>query len=454
MNLRALLAGAGESWESGVVRTLQAPGSPVTLVRRCVDVADAVATAASGQADVVLLGRDLPGVDVDAVSRLRHDGVVPVLLHATPGPDTTALAALGERARRLGVPLLDCSTPDLAGRLLAAVTADRSTAGRSPAGRSTAGSGDRTALGSNGLDGGPGRVPSSLDGMPATGLPTSPGQLVAVWGPTGAPGRSTVALNLAVEAATLGTRTLLIDADVYGGAIAPMLAVLDEVSGLLAAARAANVGALDRAALLGHARLVTAGLSVLTGLPRADRWPQLRPGAFAAVLAAARLCADLVVVDCGFSLESDEELVFDVAAPRRNGATLQALEDADIVLAVGAADPVGLMRLARGVVDLAEAVPGADVRVVVNRVRPSLGWSTEEVTATVQRFTGLPPSAFLPVDVTGLDRALVTGRTLRDAAPESPLRRELQLLAGDLLQVTVRDRRGRRLAHRVPGRTL
>lgn len=441
MNLRALLAGAGESWESGVVRTLQAPGSPVTLVRRCVDVADAVATAASGQADVVLLGRDLPGVDIDAVSRLRHDGVLPVLLHATPGPDTTALAALGERARRLGVPLLDCSTPDLAGRLLAAVTADRSTAG----------SGDRTALG---LDGGPVRVPSSLDGMPATGLPTSPGQLVAVWGPTGAPGRSTVALNLAVEAATLGTRTLLIDADVYGGAIAPMLAVLDEVSGLLAAARAANVGALDRAALLGHARLVTAGLSVLTGLPRADRWPQLRPGAFAAVLAAARLCADLVVVDCGFSLESDEELVFDVAAPRRNGATLQALEDADVVLAVGAADPVGLMRLARGVVDLAEAVPGADVRVVVNRVRPSLGWSTEEVTATVQRFTGLLPSAFLPVDVTGLDRALVTGRTLRDAAPESPLRRELQLLAGDLLQVTVRDRRGRRLAHRVPGRTL
>lgn len=441
MNLRALLAGAGESWESGVVRTLQAPGSPVTLVRRCVDVADAVATAASGQADVVLLGRDLPGVDVDAVSRLRHDGVLPVLLHATSGPDTTALAALGERARRLGVPLLDCSTPDLAGRLLAAVTADRSTAG----------SGDRTALG---LDGGRARVPSSLDGMPATGLPTSPGQLVAVWGPTGAPGRSTVALNLAVEAATLGTRTLLIDADVYGGAIAPMLAVLDEVSGLLAAARAANVGALDRAALLGHARLVTAGLSVLTGLPRADRWPQLRPGAFAAVLAAARLCADLVVVDCGFSLESDEELVFDVAAPRRNGATLQALEDADVVLAVGAADPVGLMRLARGVVDLAEAVPGADVRVVVNRVRPSLGWSTEEVTATVQRFTGLLPSAFLPVDVTGLDRALVTGRTLRDAAPESPLRRELQLLAGDLLQVTVRDRRGRRLAHRVPGRTL
>lgn len=436
MSLRALLAGAGEPWESGVVRTLQAPGSPVTLVRRCVDVADAVATAASGQADVVLLGRDLPGVDVDAVTRLRADGVLPLLLHATPPSDSATLAALETRAHRLDVPLLECTAADLADRVLAAVATDRATA-------AAVGAADTDRRDTAG-----GEAPSA-PGTPADHRGASrPGQLVAVWGPTGGPGRSTVSLNLAAEAAALGTRTLLVDADVYGGTIAPMLAVLDEVSGLLAAARAANVGALDEAALLGHARLVTAGFSVLTGLPRADRWPQLRPGAFAAVLAAARRCADLVVVDCGFSLETDEELVFDVAAPRRNGATLQALEDADVVLAVGAADPVGLMRLARGVVDLTELVPGADVRVVVNRVRPSLGWSNEEVTATVHRFTGLRPSAFLPVDAAGLDRALVTGRTLRDSAPESPLGRELKMLAGELLHVTVRDRRGRRLVRK------
>ena len=34
--------------------------------------------------------------------------------------------------------------------------------------------------------------------------------------------------------------TLLVDADVYGGTIAPMLGLLDESSGLLAATRAAN----------------------------------------------------------------------------------------------------------------------------------------------------------------------------------------------------------------------
>jgi len=35
------------------------------------------------------------------------------------------------------------------------------------------------------------------------------------------------------------------------------------------------------------------------------------------------------VVDCGFSLEQDEELSFDTAAPRRNGATLATLLAAD-----------------------------------------------------------------------------------------------------------------------------
>jgi Flp pilus assembly CpaE family ATPase len=88
------------------------------------------------------------------------------------------------------------------------------------------------------------------------------------------------------------------------------------------------------------------------------------------------------------------------------------------------------------------------VRVVVNRVRPSLGWSTGEVTMTVERFTGLRPVAFLPVDTAALDRALVTGRTLLNTAAESPLRRELQLLAGELLHVVVRDRRGRRLVRK------
>jgi Mrp family chromosome partitioning ATPase len=44
--------------------------------------------------------------------------------------------------------------------------------------------------------------------------------LAAVWGPKGGPGRTTVAVNLAFEAAAAGGEVLLVDADTYGGAVA------------------------------------------------------------------------------------------------------------------------------------------------------------------------------------------------------------------------------------------
>ena len=74
-------------------------------------------------------------------------------------------------------------------------------------------------------------------------------------------------------------------------------------------------------------------------------------------MGAGQGLAELTVVDCGFCLEQDEELSFDTAAPRRNGATLTTIEQADLVVAVGSADPVGLQRLVRGLSDLREAVP-------------------------------------------------------------------------------------------------
>ncbi len=269
--------------------------------------------------------------------------------------------------------------------------------------------------------------------------------MVAVWGPTGAPGRSTVAIGLAAELAELGHPTMLVDADVYGGAVAQHLAILDDVSGLLAAARNAKVGALDPSALAAHCRQ-TGGLRILTGLPRPDRWPELSPAAMSAVLVAARATVDYVVVDCGFSLESEEELMFDTAAPRRNGATLCVLEQADRVLAVGAADPVGLSRLARGVVDLTASLPWCEPSIVVNRMRPSLGWSAAEATAMIERFTGRGPAVVLPEDRAGCDKALVRGQTLAECAPGSALRAGLRAMAADLAGAhdRVPSRQGRR----------
>jgi len=405
--MQVLLAAADEPWETVVVRALQQPGSGMTLVRRCMDVADAIATAASGQADAVLLSAGLRGLDTDVLARLADAGAEPVVVI---DPDDTSTA---NRLARMGATsVLSWREVSELPQLVTTRVASRHNGATPPA---------QAAADESGFT-------SVADDAPL-------GRLVTVWGPTGAPGRSTIALGLAAACSEHGLPTLLVDADVYGGAISPMLAILDEISGLLAAARLANTGSLDLPALHRQVRELGPTLRVLTGLPRADRWTQLRPGALAQILHTARQMAPLVIVDCGFSLEQDEELSYDTAAPRRNGATLLALEQADLILAVGSADPVGLTRLARGVLDLGDAVPGADTALVVNRVRPSLGWSREDIADLLHRFTGRTPVAYLPEDRSAVDRALVEGKTLVESAPRAPLTRALDALAAQVAPV-------------------
>ena len=177
---------------------------------------------------------------------------------------------------------------------------------------------------------------------------------------------------LAAELAALGCDTLLVDADVYGGVVGQLLGLLDESPGLAAACRLANNGALDVDGSRGPG---AAGVARPAG---AHRHQPGRPVAGAAARVAGGRCsswrvaiAQVTVVDCGFALEQDEELSYDTMAPRRNGATVAVLEQADVVLAVGSADPVGLQRLVRGLAELKERAPAAEPQVVVNRLRRS-----------------------------------------------------------------------------------
>jgi Flp pilus assembly CpaE family ATPase len=228
--------------------------------------------------------------------------------------------------------------------------------------------------------------------------------------------------------------------------VAQVLGLLDESPGLAGAARLASAGDLDAAALVRLAWAVRPQLRVLTGAARADRWPELRPRAVAAVLEEARHLADLVVVDCSFCLEEDEELSFDSAAPRRNGATLAALEAADTVLCVSGADPVALQRSVRALGELRDALPEVRPVVVVNQVRkgPVPGDPREEIAAALTRFAGVDARFFLPADRRATDAALAAGRTLAEVAAGSPLRSALRALAVATTGVTEPAGRRRR----------
>ncbi len=412
MSVPVVTAVTDSGWEARLIAALERTPAGVRVVRRCVDVADLLTVAGTATARVALVSADLRRLDADTVVRLAAAGISTV--GVAPAGDTDAEA----RLRRLGAD--EVVTTDADAVVVAAALGRAAAATpRPPVDYARAAAAGAAA-----------EAPPA----PAPSEPGPDGRLIAVWGPTGAPGRTTVAVGVAAEAAALGARTLLVDCDTYGGVVAQVLGLLDESAGLAAAARLATHGSLGGSALAGLALEVSPGLRVLTGVARADRWPELRASAVRAVLALARSLADVVVVDCGFCLEQDEELAFDTAAPRRNGATLAAVAEADEVLAVGAADPVGVHRLVRGLAELRGAAGDVAVRVVLNRVRRGVveGDPERELGAALQRYAGVAGTAFVPYDRAACDAALAAGRTLAEAAPGSPARRALRALAAEV----------------------
>ena len=424
MSVPVLTAVTDPRWEADIVAAL-ARDEAVRVVRRCVDLADLLAAAAAGLARAVLLSADLRRLDRDALTRLAVAGVAVVAL-VPPGDDDA-----DRRLRQLGVGQVlpaNAGPAEVSAALVAAI------------GAADAGGHDyadpRSVL------------PAAVDAEPVEDLAVGPGagRVVSVWGPTGAPGRTSVAVGLAAELAELGIPTLLVDADVYGGVVAQLLGLLDEAPGVAAACRLANSGTLDLPALAELAVQVRPNLRVLTGIARAERWPELRPSALEVVLAMARSLAGYVVVDCGFGLERDEELSYDTAAPRRNGATLAALDAADTVVAVAAGDPVGLQRYVRALGELADAIPGRVPITVVNRVRAAAiggGDAAAEISAALARYAGVTDVRFIPLDVSSYDAALAAGRTLPEIAPNSPARQALQSLAASLTGTPQASRRRR-----------
>jgi len=384
---------------------------PVSVVRRCSELAELFAACQSGLARAAVVAEGSEELTASLVDRLSAVGVAVLALTDSPA-EMARLQGIGVAAELRAV---DAET--LAARISGAVA-------------QLSGAGPHSRRAADGPFADPGMRTSS-DRPGSTPAPAGTGQLIAVWGPAGSPGRTLVAANIAGELAAEGKTVLLVDADSYGASVAAMLGLLDEAAGLAQACRLADQGRLDADALLRIATPVAcrAGtFRVLTGITRAERWTELRTAALSLVLERAREVAEATVVDTGFCLEAEEELGFDTMAPRRNAATLRILEMADTVLAVGAADSIGVPRLVRGLAELKTAVPQASVKVVMNKVRASaVGRSPErQLREAWHRYgpaTAL--SAFLPADPAAADAALLSGSLLLETAPDSALRKAI-----------------------------
>ncbi|WP_174776529.1 AAA family ATPase [Cryobacterium mannosilyticum] len=295
------------------------------------------------------------------------------------------------------------------------------------------------------------RAGTARGGTARTGTART-GTVIAVWGPAGSPGRTTLAINIAAEIAAAGHTVVLADIDTYSGSVAPTLGMLDEAPGFAAACRLAGSDSLTRSELERIAQRYASpsgAFWVLTGIGRPSRWPELSGERVTRTIDALRHWVDYVVLDTGFSLESDEEISSDLFAPRRNAATLAGLRECDHVVACGLADPVGMSRFLRAWVDLAEVITTDRVSVVMNRVRSSaVGLDPRgQVVQALRRFGGIESAVLVPQDQQGTDAAVLAGRTLRDAAPKSPARvRIRRFVRAELLPVPAQvptRRRGR-----------
>ncbi len=382
--LRIFVLAGGAEWEVPLLTCLELSSS-LTLVRRCIDVADLLAASATDHADIALVDPSIRGLDLDVVDRLTADGLT--------------IWAVGGDGARLGLEFqISGEEVTLIEQRLLDSRAHMSTQYGHPD------------------DVGPARDTADVRGS-----------VTAIWGPTGSPGRSTMALALAACHGRSGESTLLVDADTRSAALAQMLAILDDVSGVMATCRDVNLGRNRR--IDEHLLRVLPNLDVLTGIPRPDLWHHVKPNSFSRVLAQARETHQQIVVDCGMEFSFEDALV-----PAVGDLASRVLAEADLMILVARPDPISIARMLRASQETAELVN--ERAFVVNGMRSSTPWGEQQIADMIFHVTGERPIAFLPFDAEVCDRALLKGEPVTEIAPDSALAVKLTELA-DMIRSTV-----------------
>ena len=197
-----------------------------------------------------------------------------------------------------------------------------------------------------------------------------PGRVVAVFGPKGGVGRTTLAVNLAVAAATeLGQRTCLVDASFQFGDVGVLLNLNPKNKSIADVIPELEHGDLEslETFVINH----SAGIRVLLAPPSPEMAELITPAGAKAMVEALRLDNDLVVIDCMSSF---------------NDTTLAILDQADIVLTMLSLEITSIKNI-RLFLEVAEQLGyGSDkVRLVLNRADSSLGIRVADVEHSIGR---------------------------------------------------------------------
>jgi pilus assembly protein CpaE len=197
-----------------------------------------------------------------------------------------------------------------------------------------------------------------------------PGLVVAVFSPKGGVGRTTLAVNLAVAAASeLGKRVAIMDGSFQFGDVGVLLNLNPRGKSIADLIPELDAGELDSidTFLIEH----TAGIRVLLAPPTPETAEMITAAGVKKVLESLRMNHDLVVVDCTAFF---------------NDTTLAILDSADIILTMLSLEITSIknMRLFLEVADQLGYESGK-VRLVLNRADSALGIRVADVEHSIGR---------------------------------------------------------------------
>ena len=262
------------------------------------------------------------------------------------------------------------------------------------------------------------------------------GQTIAVWSGSGAPGRSTIAINLASELVLTGNKVLLVDLDTLSPSIALFLGLTETPAGLSAVLRLVDQDRLTRS---DFSRLTVAldlgksELIFLPGLSSPARWEEVTSERVEKFLDQIASQFDYVVLDLAQACYPAGRLAHPALASNtdRDSLLRSVLAKCAVLVTVSGSDPVAAKRFLQAQELLVEIDRTQDQLVVVNRFRnTTLGSSAEaELEQTYLSLAKVRIDVFVPDEPADSDRALRNGLPLALIKRSSPARVAIRELA-------------------------
>ena len=268
-------------------------------------------------------------------------------------------------------------------------------------------------------------TPSEAASPVGTNPSGEPGLVVALFSPKGGVGRTTVAVNMAVAAATeLGKKVVLVDGSFQFGDVGVLLnlnpknkSIADLVPELEQAGN--EVESIDTF-VINH----SAGIRVLLAPPSPEMAELITPSGIKRVIEALRLTHDLVVVDCTAFF---------------NDTTLAILDAADTILTMLSLEITSIKNM-RLFLEVAEQLGYENkVRLILNRADSALGIRVADVEHSIGRKVDETIVSDGRSVVYALNRGVPFFLSNREAQVSQDILRLAQSVFGDKSQVAATE---------------